>query len=65
MTKLFLDDKIAIRKEDCAMNKQELSAWADALVTLLDVGKADEVRRILKSVILPETERQHEGKKKE
>ena len=45
------------------MKKQELSAWADALVTLLDHGQSDEVKRILKSVIIPAREDTKEKKK--
>ena len=45
------------------MNKQELSAWADALVTLLENGQENEVKRILKSVIIPSKDEKNKENK--
>ncbi len=46
-----------------AMNNKELSAWADALVTLLNHGQTEEVKRILKSVIISDDSKDEKKKK--
>ncbi|MCR4907583.1 MAG: hypothetical protein K5985_02060 [Lachnospiraceae bacterium] len=45
------------------MNNKELSAWADALVTLLNHGQTEEVKRILKSVIISDDSKDEKKKK--